>query len=49
MEPQYTVILPTYNEKDNLPLIIWLIVKTFEEKWVESWEPVLVINEKKQD
>lgn len=31
MEPVYSVILPTYNEKDNLPLITWLIVKTFEE------------------
>ena len=29
---KYSVLLPTYNEKDNLPLIIWLLVKTFTEK-----------------
>ena len=24
---KYSVLLPTYNEKENLPLIIWLLVK----------------------
>ncbi|KAH8238049.1 dolichol-phosphate mannosyltransferase subunit 1 [Drosophila bipectinata] len=24
---KYSILLPTYNEKDNLPIIIWLIVK----------------------
>lgn len=28
---KYSVLLPTYNEKENLPIIIWLLVKTFEE------------------
>jgi len=28
------VLLPTYKEKDNLPLIIWLLVKTFTEECV---------------
>ncbi|VDI36458.1 dolichol-phosphate mannosyltransferase subunit 1-like isoform X1 [Mytilus galloprovincialis] len=28
---KYSVLLPTYNEKDNLPLIVWLIVKYFTE------------------
>ncbi|XP_071477761.1 dolichol-phosphate mannosyltransferase subunit 1-like [Diadema antillarum] len=28
---KYSILLPTYNEKDNLPLIMWLIVKSFEE------------------
>jgi dolichol-phosphate mannosyltransferase len=23
----YSIILPTYNEKDNLPIIVWLIMK----------------------
>jgi hypothetical protein len=27
---KYSVILPTYNEKKNLPVIIWLLAKTFE-------------------
>lgn len=30
----YSVLLPTYNEHDNLPLIVWLLVKTFTEQYV---------------
>ncbi|CAD7086003.1 unnamed protein product [Hermetia illucens] len=26
-ENKYSILLPTYNEKDNLPIIVWLIVK----------------------
>lgn len=33
---KYSVILPTYNERKNLPIIIWLLAKTFKEKWVLS-------------
>ena len=29
---KYSVLLPTYNEKENLPLIVWLIVKAFTER-----------------
>lgn len=29
---KYSVLLPTYNERENLPLIIWLLVKTFTEQ-----------------
>uniref|UniRef100_A0A3Q3WIZ1 Dolichol-phosphate mannosyltransferase subunit 1 n=1 Tax=Mola mola TaxID=94237 RepID=A0A3Q3WIZ1_MOLML len=28
---KYTVLLPTYNERENLPLIVWLLVKYFGE------------------
>ncbi|XP_067651258.1 dolichol-phosphate mannosyltransferase subunit 1-like [Haliotis asinina] len=28
---KYTVLLPTYNERENLPLIVWLLVKYFSE------------------
>uniref|UniRef100_UPI00398F3E7F dolichol-phosphate mannosyltransferase subunit 1 isoform X2 n=1 Tax=Pristiophorus japonicus TaxID=55135 RepID=UPI00398F3E7F len=28
---KYSVLLPTYNERDNLPLIVWLLVRYFEE------------------
>ena len=28
----YSIILPTYNERENLPLIIWLIFETFSKK-----------------
>ncbi|XP_015521300.1 dolichol-phosphate mannosyltransferase subunit 1 [Neodiprion virginianus] len=28
---KYSILLPTYNERDNLPIIIWLIVKYMEK------------------
>ncbi|XP_065202342.1 dolichol-phosphate mannosyltransferase subunit 1-like [Planococcus citri] len=27
MSSKYSILLPTYNEKENLPIIIWMIVK----------------------
>lgn len=36
---KYSVILPTYNERKNLPIIIWLLAKTFNEKYVVSTLP----------
>ena len=27
-----SVLLPTYNERDNLPIIVWLLVKAFAER-----------------
>ncbi|XP_068205726.1 dolichol-phosphate mannosyltransferase subunit 1 [Palaemon carinicauda] len=30
-EDKYSVLLPTYNERENLPIIIWLLCKYFEE------------------
>eukprot|EP00112_Aurelia_sp_Birch-Aquarium-sp1_P005806 Seg1658.16 transcript_id=Seg1658.16/GoldUCD/mRNA.D3Y31 product="Dolichol-phosphate mannosyltransferase subunit 1" protein_id=Seg1658.16/GoldUCD/D3Y31 len=32
---KYSVLLPTYNEKENLPLITWLLVKTFTESDID--------------
>eukprot|EP01087_Luapelamoeba_hula_P002919 TRINITY_DN1274_c1_g1_i2.p1 TRINITY_DN1274_c1_g1~~TRINITY_DN1274_c1_g1_i2.p1 ORF type:complete len:258 (-),score=44.91 TRINITY_DN1274_c1_g1_i2:23-760(-) len=29
-KPEYSVILPTYNESENLPFILWLLDKSFE-------------------
>jgi dolichol-phosphate mannosyltransferase len=29
---KYSVILPTYNERKNLPIIIWLLAKVFTEQ-----------------
>lgn len=29
---KYSVILPTYNERDNLPIITWLLHKVFSER-----------------
>ncbi|CAK8694094.1 unnamed protein product [Clavelina lepadiformis] len=31
VKDKYSVLLPTYNERENLPIIIWLIVKYFTE------------------
>nr|XP_002131491.1 dolichol-phosphate mannosyltransferase subunit 1 isoform X2 [Ciona intestinalis] len=30
-ENKYSVLLPTYNERENLPIITWLLVKYFTE------------------
>ncbi|KAG8885536.1 dolichol-P-mannose synthesis [Tulasnella sp. 403] len=38
---KYSVILPTYNERKNLPIIIWLIAKTFTENELD-WEIIIV-------
>lgn len=31
---KYSVILPTYNERSNLPIVTWLLKRTFEEQYV---------------
>ncbi|XP_046680830.1 dolichol-phosphate mannosyltransferase subunit 1 [Homalodisca vitripennis] len=28
---KYSILLPTYNERENLPIIVWLIVKFMDE------------------
>ncbi|KAG9050347.1 dolichol-P-mannose synthesis [Tulasnella sp. UAMH 9824] len=38
---KYSVILPTYNERKNLPIIVWLISKTFTENELD-WEIIIV-------
>jgi hypothetical protein len=30
---KYSVLLPTYNERRNLPIIAWLLNRTFTEKY----------------
>lgn len=32
-QDKYSVLLPTYNERENLPLIVWLLVKSFSERY----------------
>jgi len=29
---KYSVLLPTYNERENLPLIIWLLMNMADEQ-----------------
>jgi hypothetical protein len=31
---KYSVLLPTYNERKNLPIVTWLLAKSFEEQYV---------------
>lgn len=30
---KYSILLPTYNEHDNLPIIVWLIVNYMDKRW----------------
>ena len=34
MPDKYSVLLPTYNERENLPLIVWLLVREFTKAFV---------------
>ncbi|KAI9796261.1 MAG: dolichol-P-mannose synthesis [Piccolia ochrophora] len=38
---KYSVIIPTYNERRNLPIITWLLAKTFTENSLD-WELIIV-------
>jgi len=33
MADKYSILLPTYNERENLPIIIYLIVKAMESRF----------------
>ncbi|ROW09715.1 hypothetical protein VMCG_02182 [Cytospora schulzeri] len=37
----YSVILPTFNERQNLPIITWLLQRTFTENNID-WDLVIV-------
>ena len=30
---KYSVLLPTYNERENIALVTWLLVRTFETRY----------------
>ena len=38
--PKYSILLPTYNEAENLPIIIWLIVEYLEKKF--NYEVIII-------
>ncbi|XP_015591581.1 probable dolichol-phosphate mannosyltransferase [Cephus cinctus] len=44
---KYSILLPTYNERENLPIIIWLIVKYMDE--CGSGYEVIVIDDGSPD
>lgn len=41
MANKYSIILPTYNEKKNLPILVYLLDKTFSQEGID-WEVVIV-------
>jgi dolichol-phosphate mannosyltransferase len=47
MSTKYSVLLPTYNEKDNLPLIIWLLMKTAQEHKINM--EVIIVDDNSPD
>ncbi|KAI9851024.1 MAG: dolichol-P-mannose synthesis [Thelocarpon superellum] len=38
---KYSVIIPTYNERRNLPIITWLLARTFTEKYTYTSTSIL--------
>ncbi|KAK3843511.1 MAG: dolichol-phosphate mannosyltransferase [Linnemannia gamsii] len=44
---KYSVLLPTYNERDNLPIIIWLLTKTFHENNIDY--EIIIIDDNSPD
>lgn len=40
-EDKYSILLPTYNERDNLPIIVWLLV-TYLEKEEINFEIIVI-------
>ncbi|XP_055599543.1 dolichol-phosphate mannosyltransferase subunit 1-like [Uranotaenia lowii] len=44
---KYSILLPTYNERENLPIIIWLIVKYMQEARIDY--EVIVIDDASPD
>ena len=40
--PLYSILLPTYNERENLPLCVWLLARELERAEVARWEVVVV-------
>jgi len=44
---KYSVLLPTYNERENLPIITWLLVKYFTEADIDY--EIIVIDDGSPD
>ena len=44
---KYSVLVPTYNERENLPIIVWLLVKYFTEAEIDY--EIIVIDDGSPD
>uniref|UniRef100_A0A1A9ZHA7 Dolichol-phosphate mannosyltransferase subunit 1 n=1 Tax=Glossina pallidipes TaxID=7398 RepID=A0A1A9ZHA7_GLOPL len=42
MGEKYCILLPTYNEKDNLPILIWLIMKYMNQRFGYEFEVIII-------
>ncbi|KAJ3325171.1 dolichol-P-mannose synthesis [Boothiomyces sp. JEL0866] len=47
MAHKYSVLLPTYNERQNLPVIVWLLCKTFQEHALDY--EIIIIDDNSPD
>ena len=45
----YSVIVPTYNERENLPIIFWLLYQTFSELPQEAEFEVVIVDDASPD
>lgn len=45
--PKYSVLLPTYNERQNLPLIVWLLNREFTKSNLEY--EIIIIDDNSPD
>jgi len=44
---KYTVLLPTYNERDNIAIVVWLLIRTFTASGI-NYE-IVVVDDNSQD
>jgi dolichol-phosphate mannosyltransferase len=44
---KYSILLPTYNERENLPIIVWLLVKYLTEANIDY--EIIVIDDGSPD
>ncbi|KAA6426353.1 MAG: dolichol-phosphate mannosyltransferase [Trebouxia sp. A1-2] len=44
---KYSVLLPTYNERDNIAIVVWLLVKTFTSSDIDY--EIVIIDDNSQD
>ncbi|OMH81514.1 Dolichol-phosphate mannosyltransferase, partial [Zancudomyces culisetae] len=44
---KYSVLLPTYNERDNLPIIVTMLAKTFDENKIDY--EIIIIDDNSPD
>jgi dolichol-phosphate mannosyltransferase len=47
MPDKYSVLLPTYNERKNLPIITWMLVKAFQENDIDY--EIIIIDDASPD